>query len=122
MSLLNEAMEAFTILNKAVVDDGYGGTITVWTKGATIQAALVHNVSVQQQIAQEMGSTSAYTITVRKDIELDYHTVLKRNADDRIFRLTSNSDDKKTPKSAGLDMCQYTAEEWSLPDGQDTDA
>lgn len=122
MSLLDEAMEDFTILNKAVVDDGYGGVITTWSPGATIQAAIVHNTSVQQQIAQEMGSTSAYTLTVRKDIELDYHTVLKRKSDDRIFRLTSNSDDKKTPKSAGLNMRQYTAEEWSLSDEQSTDA
>lgn len=115
MSLLDEAMEAFTIINKVVVDDGYGGTMTTWVPGATIQAAIVHNTSVQQQIAQQMGSTSAYTLTVRKDIELDYHTVLKRESDDSIFRLTSNSDDKKTPESASLNMRQYTAEEWILP-------
>ena len=115
MSLLDEAMEAFTVLNKSVVDDGYGGVETTWSDGAGIMGAMVHNTSSQQQIAQELGSTSSYMFTVRKSVELDYHTVLRREADKKIFRLTSNSDDKKTPESAGLNMRQYTAEEWILP-------
>ena len=114
MSLLTEAFTDFIIINKAVVDDGYGGTMTVWTEGATIQGAMVHNTSTEAQVAQVMGATSLYTLTVRKTLELDYHTVLKRKADDKIFRLTSNSDDKKTPPSATLDMRQYSAEEWRL--------
>lgn len=115
MSLLEEAMEAFTIINKAVVDDGYGGVITQWIEGATINGALVHNTSAVQQIAQELGSTSAYTLTVRKDLDLDFHTVLKRQADGKTFRLLSNSDDKKTPRSAGLNMRQYSVEEFIIP-------
>lgn len=116
MSLLDEAMEAFTILNKAVIDDGYGGVITTWSEGATIQGALVYNTSSQQQIAQELGSTSSYRFTVRKALALDYHTVIQRKSDGNVFRLTSNSDDNKTPGSAGLNMRQYTAEEFKLYD------
>ena len=115
MSLLENAYEDFTIINKSVVDDGYGGTTDVWTDGATIRGVMVFNSSMQAKIAQEMGVTSVYTFTVHKDIELDYHTVLRRKSDDKIFRLTSNSDDKKTPPSAGLDMRQYDAEEWRIP-------
>lgn len=114
MSLLEEAFEDFTIINKAIVDDGYGGTETVWAPGATIKAAAVLDTSPQMKIAQVMGVTSNYTITVKKDVELDYHTVLRRGSDNKIFRLTSNSDDKKTPQSAGLNMRQYSAEEWKL--------
>ena len=91
-----------------------GGTETVWAPGATIKAAAVLDTSPQMKIAQVMGVTSNYTITVKKDVELDYHTVLRRGKDNKIFRLTSNSDDKKTPQSAGLNMRQYTAEEWKL--------
>ena len=115
MSLLDESFEDFTILNKSIVDDDYGGTQTVWTPGATIKCAAVLDSSPQMKIAQVMGVTSNYTITVRKDTELDYHTVLRRDSDNKIFRLTSNSDDKKTPSSAGLNMRQYSAEEWKLP-------
>lgn len=114
MSLLENAYEDFTIINKAVVDDGYGGTTTVWTDGATIKGAMVFDNSTQMKVAQAMGVTSAYTFTVKKNVELDYHTVVRRESDKKIFRLTSNSDDKKTPEEAALDMRQYTAEEWKI--------
>lgn len=115
MSLLDSAYEKFTILNKSIVDDGYGGTTTVYTDGVTIDGAIVFDSSTQMKLAQAMGVTSAYTLTVKKSIELDYHTVLRRESDKKIFRLTSNSDDKKTPEEASLNMRQYSAEEWRLP-------
>ena len=114
MSLLESAYEDFTIVNKAVMPDGYGGTTTVWTDGATIQGAIVFDSSTQMKVAQASGVTSAYTFTVKKNIELDYHTVIRRESDKSIFRLTSNSDDKKTPAAAGLNMRQYSAEEWRI--------
>jgi hypothetical protein len=114
MSLLENAYEDFTIINKSTVDDGYGGITTVWNDGATIKAVMVLDGSTQMQIAQAMGVTSAYTLTVKKNVELDYHTVLRRESDKKIFRLTSNTDDKKTPNEAALNMRQYSAEEWKL--------
>lgn len=114
MSLLEEAYESFTVINKAIVDDGYGGTTTVWTDGVTISGAIVFDSSAQMKIAQAMGVTASYTLTVKKSVELDYHTVLRRESDKKIFRLVSDSDDKKTPTSATLDMRQYQAEEWIL--------
>ena len=114
MSLLENAYEEFTVINKSVVDDGYGGTTVTWTDGAKIMGAIYFDSSTQMKVAQVMGVTSAYTFTVKKNIELDYHTVIRREDDGKIFRITSNSDDKKTPNTAGLDMRQYSAEEWSL--------
>ncbi len=117
MSLLDEAFEKFTIINKSQQPDGYGGIITVWTDGATFDGAMVLNSGNEVKIAQAMGVTSVYTLTVRKATELDYHTVIRRESDKKIFRLTSDTDDKKTPKSATLDMRQYSAEEFTLPRG-----
>ena len=114
MSLLENAYEDFTVVNKSIVDDGYGGTTIVWTDGVTIKGAMVYDSSTQMKVAQAMGVTSAYTLTVKKNIELDYHTVIRREADKKIFRLTSNSDDKKTPEEAALNMRQYSAEEWKI--------
>ena len=114
MSLLDNAMENFTVINKSIEDDGYGGTTVVWKDGATIKGAIVLDSSTQMKIAEQMGATASYTLTVRKNIELDYHTVLRRENDKKIFRLVSNTDDKKTPDSASLNMRQYSAEEWKL--------
>lgn len=115
MSLLENAYEDFSVLNKVVVADGYGGTTTIWTDGATISGAMVYDNSTQMKVAQAMGVTSSYTLTVQKNVKLDYHTVLRRESDKKLFRLTSNSDDKKTPEEASLNMRQYSAEEFVLP-------
>lgn len=116
MSLLEDAYEDFTIINKSIVDDGYGGVETVWTDGATIKGTMVFDNSAQMKTAMAAGYKAAYTLTVKKHINLDFHTVLRRESDGVVFRLVSNSDDKKTPNTAGLDMRQYSAEEWVLSD------
>ena len=115
MSLLDNAYEPFTIINKVVVDDGLGGTETRWVDGAKIDGAIVYDSSTQMKIAHAMGVTATYSLIVRKNVLLDYHTVLRRESDSKIFRLTSNSDDKKTPEEAALNMRQYDAEEFKLP-------
>lgn len=115
MSLLEDNFEDFTIINKAIIDDGLGGTKTTWTDGAVIKGIVPFNGSTQTKIAQAMGVTSVYSLVVRKETELDYHTVLRRNSDGQIFRLTSNTDDKKTPNGVPLNLRMYDAEQWEIP-------
>ena len=93
MSLLSEAMENCVVYDKRIVDDGYGGYVPGYFPGAV----------------------GIYTVTTTKAMNLQYHDVFKRVSDGKIFRVTSDGDDKKTPRSAGLDMRQVTAEEWELP-------
>lgn len=117
MSLLTDSFEAFAMLDKTTVPDGYGGFIATYTQGAVFQAAAVFDTSIEARVAGVQGVTSLYTITTSRAINLQYHDVVKRLSDDKIFRVTSDGDDKKTPMSATLDMRQVTAEEWSLPNG-----
>lgn len=114
MSLLEAAMQDFTILNKIKSDDGYGGTITHWGDGAKIKAAVVFNSSNETKIAQALGVTGNYTIITKKNITLDYHDVLRREFDGKIFRITSDGDDLFSPDTANLDMRNVSAEEWKL--------
>lgn len=120
MSLLSEAMEKCIMLDKTTTSDGYGGYIIDWKEGAEFQAAIVLDSSMQARIAEQQGVTALYTITTKKNINLQYHDVFKRVEDGKIFRVTSDGDDKHTPKSASLDMRQVSAEEWNLTDEQDS--
>jgi hypothetical protein len=117
MSLLSEAMEKCVILNRIKDNDGYGGYTIEWVEGATFDAAIVFDTSIEARTAEKQGVTSLYTITTGKELTLEYHDVFKRLTDNKIFRVTSDGDDKKTPASSRLNMRQVTAEEWSLPNG-----
>lgn len=120
MSLLDEEMEKCTLIDKRRVPDGYGGTIVEWTDSVEFDAAIVLDTSTEARIAEKQGVTNLYTITTRKAMNLQYHDVFRRSSDGKIFRVTSDGDDKKTPKSANLNMRQVSAEEWELTDGQST--
>ena len=120
MSLLEEQMEDCILIDKRTTPDGYGGVDTEWVDGAEFQAAVVFDSSMQARTAEKQGVTALYTITTRKNINLQYHDVLRRVKDGKIFRVTSDGDDKHTPVSASLNMRQVTAEEWRIPNGQIT--
>lgn len=117
MSLLTEAMSNCVMLDRTTQADGYGGIITTWADGAAFDAAIVLDSSMQARTAAIQGVTSLYTVTTRKTINLQYHDVFRRVSDGKVFRVTSDGDDKKTPGSASLNMRQVSAEEWSLPNG-----
>lgn len=117
MSLLSEAMETCVMLDRRTVADGYGSFSTVWVDGAEFKAAIVLDSSMQARVAAVQGVTGLYTVTTGKQINLQYHDVFRRVSDGKIFRVTSDGDDKKTPASASLNMRQVNAEEWRLTDG-----
>lgn len=114
MSLLSDSMENCKIMDRRTTPDGYGGYTTSWVEGAGFQAAIVINDSIEAKIAEKQGVTAVYTISTKKSINLQYHDVFKRESDNKIFRVTSDGDDKRTPDKANLNMRQVSAEEWTL--------
>ena len=114
MSLLSDAMEECIMFDKITADDGYGGVKQTYVSGATFYAAVVFDTSMQARVADKQGVTSLYTVTTPRSLVLEYHNVFKRKSDGKVFRVTSDGDDKYTPKSAGLDMRQVTAEEFQI--------
>lgn len=115
MSLIDEFKSPVCFLEKKRIPDGEGGFSTTWEEGAKFSAAITFDTSIEARAAEKQGVTSIYTITTDKSVVLEYHDVLKRLFDGKIFRITSDGDDKHTPASSALDMRQVTAEEWSLP-------
>lgn len=112
MSLLSEAMENCIMMDKTTASDGRGGFTTAWADGAEFTAAITFDSSMQARAAGVAGVTSLYTVTTAKNVNLQYHDVFRRVSDGKIFRVTSDGDDKKTPVSASLNMRQVTAEEF----------
>ena len=94
--------------------DGSGGFDTTWEQGKKIMAAITRDTSTEARIAEAAGTVRAYTVTVRRDVHLKYHDVIKRISDGEIFRITSDNAEKKTPYFTALDMAQSTAEAWRL--------
>ena len=99
-------------MDKTTTSDGRGGFTTTWKDGADFTAACVFDSSMQARMAEAAGVKALYTITTAKNVNLQYHDVFRRASDGKIFRVTSDGDDKKTPNSAALNMRQVTAEEF----------
>ena len=116
MSLLSEAMENCIYVTKTKQADGYGGYIDAFVEGVEFQAAIVFDTSIEARVGEKQGVMSRYTVTTSRAMTLEYHDVFKRVRDGKIFRVTSDGDDKFTPASASLDMRQVTAEEY-IPTG-----
>lgn len=117
MSLLSEAMENCIMLDKVTTPDGYGGITTSWRDGAPFKAAIVYNNSMNARVANVQGVTSLYTVTTSKNVNLQYHDVFRRESDGKIFRVTSDGDDNRTPASASLNMRNVSAEEFEVSNG-----
>lgn len=117
MSLLDQAMEPCVMLDKTTTKDGYGGITTVYVDGAEFNAAIVFDSSMPARVASVQGVTDLYTITTKKNVVLQYHDIFRRVKDGKIFRVTSDGDDKATPASASLDMRVVSAEEYEVSNG-----
>ena len=114
MSLLDEMKTACVMLDKRRIPDGEGGFTTTWSEGAKFIAAIILDSSIEARVAEKQGVTGLYTVTTDKNAKLEYHDVFKRLYDGKVFRVTSDGDDKQTPARASFQMSQVTAEEWEL--------
>lgn len=117
MSLLEEYTEQFAFMDKSHTLDDEGNPVVTWTQSeATFDAALSFDGSIQAKRAQAEGVKDLYTIVTKRAVTLDLNDVVKRIADGTTYRVTTDGKDKKTPKSAGLNMRAVSAELWEIPD------
>ena len=101
------------MLHKITVDDDVGSERTEWVTGASFQATATYNSSVEIIAGQAMTVKAGYTITTYKNKVLEYHEVIQRDRDGKIFRVTSDGDDRATPEAASFDLRQVDAEEYN---------
>ena len=113
--LLNAITEPCVLLNRTIVEDGYGGYEQRWVDGITFDAAISYDSSTQGLMAQAQGVTALYTVVTKRALNLQYHDAFRRVKDGKIFRVTTDGDDNLTPSTSALDMRSVRAEEWQLP-------
>ena len=116
MSLVDISKENYILLHRVTVSDGRGGTKKSWEDGEAFRAAITYNNSLEAKKAQTLGVKDLFTVTTTKDITLNYHDVFRSETNGDIFRVTTKGEYNKTPKTAGLNMRQVSAEEWDLPE------
>jgi len=59
--------------------------------------------------------SKTFTVTADRNINLRFHDVIKRLTDNKTFRITSDSNDTRTPLCASFSFSVCKAEEWELP-------
>ena len=119
-NMLDEYTKKYTVVNRIIVDDGIGGTGYKYVDGATVEMAESFDNSVEMKIAQKQGVTAVYSFIAKNNVVLPYHTVLRRE-DGVTFRITSNTEDKKTPESSALEARYYEAELFTIPKNEEGD-
>lgn len=116
MSLLSEAFEKCIVMDAIHRPDGRGGFDTALSDGADIEAAITLDTSTAARVADQQGVKNLFTVVTPTHINLQPQTIIKRLRDGKMFKITSDGDDKRTPKSAGLNMRLVTAKEYTLGD------
>lgn len=114
MNLLESMMERCTLLNKITTGDGVLGRTTTWQDGATFDAAIIKDSSIEARIAEKQGVTEVFTVVTQKGFGLDYHDVFRRESDGDIFRVTSLQKDSEAPERSTVKIGKVTAERWEL--------
>ena len=92
MSLVQDAMRTWVKLVEVSQPDGYGGRTATYAAGEFV-----------------CGFGFQFFNLCFNQILLN---IIKRLDDGKVLRITSDGDDKKTPRIAGLDLLSVTAEEW----------
>lgn len=114
-ALFELMMEPCIELRKTRHEDDEGGYWYTYDEGVRFDAAIVKDKTLAAKVAEKEGVTAVYTVTTKKEMELEFHEVFRRLSDGAVFRVTGSSEDGKTPPMASFQFAQTSAERWTLP-------
>ena len=112
MSLWEDMLEPCQLWELRRVSDGEGGFARVWSPAAEFDAAVVHDGTTQDRLAEKQGLATTWTVTTKA--ELSFHDVFKRGGDGKSFRVTSEAADGRTPSMVSFQFNQCTCEEYDM--------
>lgn len=106
--------EKFHIIDKTTKPDGMGGVDTVYIEGAEVQVALQQDTAPEIKVANAVTERQSYTVVTPKSIIFRHGDIIKRDRDEKYFRITSDADDLVTPPSSAMNIRQCTAVEYEM--------
>ncbi len=115
MNLLTDFAVPCVLLEKRRVPDGAGGYMTAWEDGESFENYQYLDTSMEARRAQQDGVKSLYSALVRRDFPLEYGDAFRDQNTGLTYRVSSNPDDSKAPKSSTFDLKYFTVERWNLP-------
>ena len=110
---IQDFYETYTFIEKKSVPDGMGGFDIEYIEGADFVGNVSTDNSVEMRIAEKQGVTSIYTVTIPKNVPLEFSDVIKNKKTNKYYRITSDPEDMVTPKRSNMDFKQCQAETWT---------
>ena len=115
MSLLDDFARECVFMEKTRISDGEGGYKTSWTDGEKFTNYRALDTSMEARRAEKEGVTSLYSALVDISVPIEYNDYFKDVETQQTYRVTSNPEEKESPKSALLKLKYFTAERKALP-------
>lgn len=107
---LEDFYEDFWLMDYESVSDGMGGLMKEYTDKEPFSGAITTVSSQEADIAYSAGTKTIYRITIPESFTLSQGDVVRRVRDNRKYRITSNSGDRRTPDVAQVRYAYVTAE------------
>lgn len=107
---LEDFFEDFWRQDYESVSDGMGGLMKRYSDKERFLGAISTVSSEEADIAYSSGAKTVYRITIPEGETLSQDDVVRRVRDNRKYRITSDSSDRKTPDVAQVRYAWVTAE------------
>ncbi len=107
---LEDFFEDFYLQDYESVSDGMGGLMKRYSDKERFLGAISTESSTEAEIAYSAGTQTIYHITIPESVTLSQGDVVRRVRDNRRYRITSDSADRRTPDVARTRYAWVTAE------------
>lgn len=110
MSLLDDFGKEYVLLEKKRTPSPEGGWTTEWTDGAKFTSYQALDTSIEARRAEKEGVSSLYSGLVDQSVPIEFNDYFRDLETGETYRVTSNPEEKKSPRSASFSLKFFTAE------------
>lgn len=116
MALINAESRPCALIVATSIDDGEGGQLTEYKRTLDFQAIVSEGTAYKntnKTLGYSETSAKAYKFFYPKEISLELSDIVTTLDDGKYYKVSTSP--TKPAKSASVQYCLVTAEEWELP-------